>query len=412
MPPSQRTRQRDTQPTPGGNLSGTNLERAGDHNQRVMLQAIRVSGQITRAELVTITGLTVPAIANITRRLLNDGLIQEVGRLHGARGQPAMRLAVNPDGAFSIGVNIDRDHITLLILDLLGQVRARATLDVDFALPAAVRAFCAAEIDTLLRAGNVDAARLIGIGVALPDDLGRVALPNRPADYAQWDSVDLTALLGDILPGNLPVFLENDAAAAALGEMQFGHGLHDPNFFYILISGGLGGGLVIDGSYFRGAQGRSGEIGFLPVHSPRTPARTLQEAVSLSALYAWLEAAGQTVRRPDDLERLPPAGQTALDAWLDLAADLLTQPLMAVSCLVNPEAVFMGGRLPGPLIDRLADLINRRLAAYVDTVPVIAPVRRAAMAADAPAVGAAILPFNDRLFPRRSTLRKTATPTA
>ena len=56
-------------------LSGTNLERAADHNQRVTLHAIRVNGELTRVELAAITGLTAPAIANITKRLLAEGLI-------------------------------------------------------------------------------------------------------------------------------------------------------------------------------------------------------------------------------------------------------------------------------------------------------------------------------------------------
>ncbi|MEC8034515.1 MAG: hypothetical protein VX205_05910 [Pseudomonadota bacterium] len=53
-------------------LSGTNLERAADHNQRITLHAIRVGGMLTRVELARITGLTAPAIANITKRLLQD----------------------------------------------------------------------------------------------------------------------------------------------------------------------------------------------------------------------------------------------------------------------------------------------------------------------------------------------------
>ncbi|HEV7714581.1 MAG TPA: winged helix-turn-helix transcriptional regulator, partial [Steroidobacteraceae bacterium] len=67
----------------GPQLSGTNLERAGDHNQRVTLHAIRVNGPITRTDLADITGLTPPAIANITKRLLNDDLIMQAGRRHG-----------------------------------------------------------------------------------------------------------------------------------------------------------------------------------------------------------------------------------------------------------------------------------------------------------------------------------------
>ena len=65
---------------------GTNLERAGDHNQRVTLHAIRLHGPITRADLVGFTGLTAPAIANITKRLIQENLIKEAGRQRGARG--------------------------------------------------------------------------------------------------------------------------------------------------------------------------------------------------------------------------------------------------------------------------------------------------------------------------------------
>ncbi|TWB63968.1 ROK family transcriptional regulator [Nitrospirillum viridazoti] len=387
-------------------LSGTNLERASDHNQRVTLQAIRVSGQITRAELVELTGLTLPAIANITKRLLAEGLIVEAGRQHGGRGQPAILLEMNPDGCFSIGVTIDRDHITLVVLDLLGTVRARASREIDLAPPEVVAQFFRTEISAILAATRLPLSRFIGIGVAMPDDIGRVSLARWPQAYAAWRDVDVARLFADVLP--LPVFVENDATAAALGELQFGHGLRHRSFFYILISGGLGGGIVVDGSQFRGARGRSGEIGFLPVRSDRTTARTLQEAVSLSALYDRLAAAGYTVDEPEQLCRLAgtPA-EAVVEEWIELAADLMTDPLVATNCLVNPEAIFLGGRLPAPLVDKLAAALNHRLSELRD-IPQVAPVLRAAMAADAPAVGAGMLPFTDRLLPSRAALMKTA----
>jgi predicted NBD/HSP70 family sugar kinase len=406
MQPYTPPRLSDLHPSLGASLSGTNLERAGDHNQRVTLQAIRVGGPITRTDLAEITGLTAPAIANITKRLLNDGLILDAGRLQGQRGQPAMKLAINPDGCFSIGLNIDRDHITLVVLDLLGKVRARATREIDFALPEAVTSFFETEMTSILARGDIKPDRLIGIGVALPDDLGRVNLPHQPDDYVAWNNIDIAATFGGKL--GLPTFVENDAAAAALGELAFGHGLHHPSFFYILVSRGLGGGLVIDGNYYRGADGRSGEIGFIPVRSDRTTARSLQDTVSLAALLDFMEQRGHRLERPDQLSALPAAGQMALMEWVDLAADLLTDPLLSISCLINPEAVFIGGRLPAELVERLAAAVNQRTNGYRSRIPALAPLRCAAMAADAPAVGAAILPFNDRLLPTRAVLMKTA----
>ena len=77
-------------------LSGTNLERAADHNQRVTLHAIRLGGSLTRIDLARITGLTGPAIANITRRLLQEGMIEEAGQRRGGRAPRARREHPHP----------------------------------------------------------------------------------------------------------------------------------------------------------------------------------------------------------------------------------------------------------------------------------------------------------------------------
>ena len=222
-----------TSPRERPRLSGTNLERAADHNQRVTLHGIRVLGPLTRVELAGLTGLTGPAIANITKRLLQDGLIEEAGQRRGGRGQPPTKLVVRADACYSIGINVDRDHITIVLVDFSGQTLTRVSEEVNFALPDHVRALYRRSIKNMLRKAKVDVAKVVGIGVAVPDDLGLVDLPGRPTDYATWDSVDIADLFSE--PLRLPVFVENDAAAAAMGEMQLGLGQQNNSFFYILI---------------------------------------------------------------------------------------------------------------------------------------------------------------------------------
>jgi len=388
-------------------LSGTNLERAGDHNQRVTLHAIRVNAPITRTELVGITGLTAPAIANITKRLLTDKLILEAGQRRGGRGQPATRLVINPDAWFSIGVNVDRDHITMVVLDFEGRVRERQSAEVNFALPADVEQFFRKSAGKLLAKVGVDRCRLAGVGVALPDDMPRAAtLPHQPASYGVWASTDLAALLGGILA--VPVFVENDAAAATMGEMQFGLGKKYQTFFYILITAALGGSLVIEGNHFRGASGRSGELGLLRGRDVGGNESQIQNIVSLSALYGRLAAQGIHISVPHELAGLDAKGRAVIDSWVEAAVNTLIDPLVAINCLVNPEAVLIGGRLPACIVDQLASRLNQRLAAFATSVPAIAPVSRAALSDDAPAVGAAILPFSHRLLPTRTALMKTA----
>ncbi|MCG8440219.1 MAG: ROK family transcriptional regulator [Caulobacterales bacterium] len=385
-----------------GAFSGTNLELAGGHNQRVTLQAIRVNSPITRVDLAEMTGLTPPAIANITKKLLAADLIVEAGRVRGGRGQPAKMLKINPDGCFSIGVNIDYDHITIVALDLLGQVRARAARDVDYALPDAVAKFFRRETNAFFNKRGIPRDKVIGIGVAMPSDMGQVALSRIPPSFAVWSDFAIEPLFSDILP--LPVYIENDATAAAIGEMQFGHGLRYPTFLYILVTWGLGGGLVLDGVYFRGATGRSGEIAFLPLHGRGAEARALGDVVSLSALYRHLSAKGFAVSTPKEVEQQGTEITPVLRDWTKRAATSLLDPIIDVICLINPDAILIGGRLPSHLSDEIAVQLNRSIGELEAELPSTCIVERAAIADDAPAVGAAILPFSDKLFPTRAAL--------
>lgn len=387
------------------NLSGTNLERAGDHNQRVTLHAIRVSGPVTRADLAVTTGLTAAAIANITKRLLHDRLILEAGTTRGTRGQPATKLVINPDSCYSLGLNIDRDHITLVVVDFAGRVRARLSHEVSFALPEQVRTFFRRSAPRLLSKARVEPARVVGIGVAFPDDIQRVALPGQPSEYAVWGDTSVTELLSGTLP--VPVYVENDAAAAAMGEMQFGLGHQHQSFFYVLITAGLGGGLVLDGHYVRGATGRSGELGWLRARGASGESRQLQNIVSLSALYDSLAQGGVQVTSPQDLATLEGAGGSIVSGWIESSSEALEDAFVIINCLLNPAAILIGGRLPAALVDRLAARLNERLEAHRSRIPAVAPVARAAMSDDAPAVGAAILPFSERFLPTRFALMKT-----
>ena len=116
-------------------LSGTNLERAADHNQRITLHAIRVHGIMTRVDIAHLTGLTAPAIANITKRLLQDVLIEEVGRLRQGRGQPPTEYAVDRNACFAIGLNVDRDHLSIGLLNFVGETLAGRALEIDLPRP-------------------------------------------------------------------------------------------------------------------------------------------------------------------------------------------------------------------------------------------------------------------------------------
>lgn len=383
-------------------LSGTNLARAGDYNQRTVLQAIRLKQPVTRNDLARQTGLTAPAIANIVNRLAELDLVFTNVRTVGSRGAPSIQLRVNPDGAFSLGLNIDRDHLTMVALDLAGRVRARASSEISFAMPEQVQSFVDKYLPQLIRKGRVIEGRILGLGVAIPDELGTIEVPHLPKRYSVWDRTDVAALLSDQI--NWPIYQDNDAAAAALGEAQQATALENPSFFYLLITALLGGAPVFDRTYHRGATSRSGEIGLHPDHTVRRPGAVVQDTVSLAALRQRLEQAGRPIARIEELTTEDPLIEAIVAGWLADVTRSLTDPLVSLAFMLNLDAILIGGRLPLPLVKKLAQSLDGSLAAYrIPHQPRILP---ATMPMDAPAIGAAMLPFLDQLLPSEAILAK------
>jgi len=381
-------------------LSGTNLKHAKDHNLRVTLQAIRLQGPVSRAELAMTTGLTPQAIAYISKKLITENLVMETGQRRGGRGQPTTEIAINPDGGYSIGVNIDRDHLSVILIDLSGKVRGRAHIEKNFMLPDAAFDWIETAFNHLVKEAGLTIGNLAGVGLAIPFKLGYLRLAITPPTYAAWQDYPSKARLEKIT--GLPVFEENDATASAIGESQYGHGMTMHSFFYLFFGYGLGGGLVINGRPVHGNSGHGGEIGHIPLSVPTAPGKrpvNIQDKVSLATLYASLEQAGLKVSDPAALVEMFESRPKEIQGWLEGAADDLLAALISINCLVNPAAILIGGRLPDSLIEVLIAALEKRLEPIRTNLPEAPPIMRAKCSTDAAALGAAIIPFTHILFP-------------
>lgn len=105
--------------------SGTNQEGASAHNRRVMIDALRLNGHLSRADLARATALTKQAVSNIIEELENDGLVASLAAVRKGRGQPSTPYRLVPEGAFAIGLQIDRHVTRTVAVDLIGTVLAR-----------------------------------------------------------------------------------------------------------------------------------------------------------------------------------------------------------------------------------------------------------------------------------------------
>jgi predicted NBD/HSP70 family sugar kinase len=395
-------------------LFGANMDHARRFNRRVVLETVRLQAPLSRAEITRATGLAPQTISNIIGELTEAGLVRSVSRRSGARGQPAVDLDINPDGGFTFGVSFGHGVLLVILTDVAGTVRDRAELDLASDAPEAVLDQISATISAMLERQQVARQRVWGVGLVIPalfqDDrlvvLGEVALPG-------WKDFPLRQALQDKL--GLPVLLENDATAAAIGERLYGAGRTLTDFAYVYIGAGIGGGLFLRGQPYRGGFGKSGEIGHLVVDTNGRPCPCgnrgcLERYASVSlALKALGDVKPATVRH-GDLDRIAAAledGDTRLLAWLDEAASSLRQAVVMIENMLDPQTVILGGVLPRPVLEALVARIEPlprsvSLDKAADTPRLIV----AEMGPDTPALGAATLPVFDGMTPELSLLFK------
>lgn len=394
-------------------LLGANMDHAKRFNRRVVLETIRLQAPLSRAEITRATGLAPQTISNIIAELTEAGLVRSVNRRSGARGQPAVELDINPDGGFTFGVSFSHSMLLVILTDVAGGVRERVELDLPSGAPDTVLDRIASTIAEMLTRQNVPRDRVWGVGLVIPailqNDhvvaLGETALPG-------WKDLPLRQSLQNRL--ELPVLIENDATAAAIGERLYGAGRSLTDFTYIHIGAGVGGGLFLRGLPYRGGYGKSGEIGHLVTDTGGRPCPCgnrgcLERYASVSLALKALGATHADAIRHDDLDRIAAAfsnGDPRLSVWLNEAALSLRQAIVIIENMLDPQAVVLGGLLPRPvlaaLIARILPLPRSVSSNNADTPRIIA----AELGPDTPALGAATLPIFDGMTPELSLLFK------
>ena len=381
------------------------------YNERVVLQAIRLHGALPAADLARLTHLTAQTISMITRRLEADGLLLRGAPLRGKVGQPSVPLSLNPDGAFAIGVKVGRRSLDVLLVDFVGAVRERWSLDYPFPDPSLLLAEIEQRLsDIALSLGAAQRDRVQGIGIAAPLQMGgwHQLLGIDPALAAKWQHIDLRDAVAQFT--ELPVALVKDTAAACVAELVAGRGRSMPSFLYIFVDTFIGGGLVIDSHLRAGLHGNAGAIGSLPLGlgAPRGSAAPAQllSAASLFQLEGLYAAAGLDVTATADARALAEPWWPVTQRWLQEAATATALAINSAACLLDLDGVIVDGSFSRALLAALRREIESALDRYNWEGVVRPPVMPGTIGSDARALGGALLPLYANFAPDRDLFLK------
>jgi predicted NBD/HSP70 family sugar kinase len=342
------------------------------HNSRLLLRAIYEYGEVSRAELARLSGLTRATVSEATGELIAQGLVEERGLGQVAIGRAPTLLSVVDDARLVVALSVTNDAVQGALVDLRGGLHGPVALSLRGRDGEAVLAAIVAVAEALIAGAS---RPLLGVGVVTPGLIDTATGMVLRAVNVGWERFPL----GDILRRRfgLPVAVANDSHSLALAEYMFGAAQGTANLVVVKVGRGVGAGIVLDGRLFAGEGHGAGEIGHLVVAEggPRCNCGNrgcLETVASAAALLA----------RARELARADPASPLAR---LAPDPDALTVELLAEAVAAGDAAasalVAETGRYLGAAAASLVSVLNiRRIVITGSVAPLGAALRDAAAA--------------------------------
>jgi predicted NBD/HSP70 family sugar kinase len=239
--------------TPG---SQTSLREA---NRARIVDAIKKHGGLTQVELAGATGLSPATVSNIVKELSTSGVLHTTQSIRS--GRRAQHVTLAHALGLVVGVHFSTRHLRVALADVAHTVVA------ENHMPLARDHRADNELDKVSLLLNdmlesVDASRddLLAVGIAVPAPIDRATgTIARSGIMRGWDGVVIAESMERRI--KRPVFVDNAANLAALGESRFGAGRGKRNTITIDVGDGIGAGLLLNGQLFRGNHGVAGEFG-------------------------------------------------------------------------------------------------------------------------------------------------------
>lgn len=383
-------------------MLGQNRDDVRQHNLSALLRMIHQAGTLSRSQLTASSGLNRSTISDLVTELQELGLVFETEASAAGVGRPSLQVSAS-DQVVAFSVNTDVDAVTVGVVTLAGEVIARRREPTN--QPSAEKAAAiAAKVIASLRAELKPGTRIVGVGVAVPGQVRVADGVIRLAPHLGWVEVPFGPMLSQLT--GLPVFCDNDASLGCVAEIIYGNakGFSDVVFLFAG-SGGIGGGVVINGQQLRGTAGYAGELGHVRISSNKDK--------DYSGLEGTLES---LVRRNDFLETFKLFAATDEELLLEISrsnnakaqklienqTDSLAAALGSFVNIFNPQVIILGGFITGLFAKEqqrlLAGLKYNSLAAANERVL----IRESGLGSNMLMIGAAELPFNE-LITRPST---------
>lgn len=327
-------------------------------NKRLILDFIRKNEPVTKKELADQLGISVTSVATFITELMEEGLISSSGNADSSGGRKSELYRLNPDSLYVFGIDIQIDRLIITLINLSGGIVKDVEIKLDQNNEWFVASLITKSLNQICETVNLPFSKIAGIGIGVPGIVNHHTGIIEFAPNLGWKNVNLTSLL----PMEVPIIVENEAKAAAIGELNFGIAKAKTNLIYVSVGSGIGTGLILNGSLYYGHNFLAGEFGHMTIAPQGLPCRCGKEgcwevyASNDAAMRLYQKKSGIKLQSFDEL--LEAFYQKNPDA-IEVIGRIVHFLGLGIANLINglnPEVVVIGGK-----IAEAESLINYRL---------------------------------------------------
>lgn len=337
-------------------------------NQTVLLHLIRERQPISRVDIARITGLRPGTISAIVNRLIRKGVIFEGAEGPSSGGRKPTYLNINAENAYVLAIDIGVRDTAYAVSDFNGRILKQRNLITE-GDPHEFIERLAGDIKRLIRSdyGHV---KFAGVGVSVPGLIKRETGEVAVSPNLGWRDLPIRSLLEEKL--GLPVFVENDANAAAFSELWYGplDEIKVKTLLYILVVDGLGCGLIINGDLHVGSKIGMGGFGHMCIEpngelcscGRKGCWETLASESATIARYHRLMSNknGSITTSITDIIAQANQGESKAIAALTATAEYLGEGIASLAHGLSPETIVIGGDITAAW-NILGPVINERI---------------------------------------------------
>jgi predicted NBD/HSP70 family sugar kinase len=230
------------------------------NNKKRIINLLSKDRELTKLDISRKLSISVPTVTTIIGELKEEGIVEEAGMATSTGGRKPVIIKFMPNSRYSVGIDIGMDYVRTILTNLDSSIieerKKKLTSVSEFEVLKVMKEL----IEDLINSQDNIRDKILGIGLSLPGTVNEKELRLEVAANYKLKNISFKDLHTHF---NLPVFLENEANAGALAESKLGIAKDLNNLIYVSITEGIGGGILIGDSMYKGRDNRAGEIGHM-----------------------------------------------------------------------------------------------------------------------------------------------------